>query len=87
MRLLPPQARRSAIGLVVLSVAVVAVGAALYHGQRRGGRLDDAVDDWLFTLFGRDTGNGQGWFQAGFFSGFLQQAGPEYIIVINISCQ
>ncbi|MFI9383920.1 phosphatase PAP2 family protein [Kutzneria sp. NPDC052558] len=54
MRLLPPRARRSAVGLVVLSVVVVAVGAALYHGERRAGRLDDAVDDWLFTIFGRD---------------------------------
>ncbi|QUQ69394.1 phosphatase PAP2 family protein [Kutzneria sp. CA-103260] len=53
MRLLPPQARRSAVGLVVLSVVVVAVGAALYHGQQRAGRLDDAVDDWLFTVFGQ----------------------------------
>ena len=54
MRLLPPRARRFAVGLVVLSALVVAVGAALYHGQRRAGRLDDAVDDWLFTIFGRD---------------------------------
>jgi len=54
VRLLPPRARRSAVGLVVLSVAVVAVGAVLYHGERRGGRLDDTVDDWLFTVFGRD---------------------------------
>ncbi|MEV6604431.1 phosphatase PAP2 family protein [Kutzneria sp. NPDC051319] len=54
MRLLPPQARRPAVGLVVLCAAVVAVGAALYHGQARAGRLDDAVDDRLFTIFGRD---------------------------------
>lgn len=54
MRLLPPQARRPAVGLVVLSVVVVAVGAVLYHGQRRAGSLDNAVDDWLFTIFGRD---------------------------------
>jgi membrane-associated phospholipid phosphatase len=54
VRLLPPQARRSAVGLIVVSAVVVAVGAALYHGQRRAGRLDDAVDDWLFTIFGRD---------------------------------
>jgi len=54
VRLLPPQARRPAVGLVVLSVVVVALGAALYHGERRAGRLDDAVDDWLFTIFGRD---------------------------------
>jgi membrane-associated phospholipid phosphatase len=50
---LPPQARRPVVGLVVLCAAVVAVGAALYHGQRRAGPLDDAVDDWLFTIFGR----------------------------------
>lgn len=54
MRLLPSRARRPAIGLIVLSVVVVAVGAVLYHGQRRAGRLDDVVDDWLFTIFGRD---------------------------------
>lgn len=53
MRLLPPQAGRPAVGLVVLSAVVVAVGAVLYHGQRRGGGLDNAVDDWLFTVFGR----------------------------------
>jgi undecaprenyl-diphosphatase len=51
--LLPSQARRPAVGLVVLCAAVVAVGAALYHGQRRAGPLDNAVDDWLFTIFGR----------------------------------
>lgn len=53
MSLLPPQARRPAVGLVVFSAAVVAVGAVLYHGQRRAGRLDNAVDDWLFMVFGR----------------------------------
>jgi membrane-associated phospholipid phosphatase len=53
VRLLPPQARRPAVGLVVLCVAVVAVGAALYHRQRRAGSFDNAVDDWLFTIFGR----------------------------------
>jgi membrane-associated phospholipid phosphatase len=51
--LLPPRARRPAVGLVVLCAAVVAVGAVLYHRQRRAGALDDAVDDWLFTIFGR----------------------------------
>jgi membrane-associated phospholipid phosphatase len=54
VRLLPPQARRPSVGLAVLCAAVIAVGAALYHGETRGGRLDDAVDDWLFTIFGRD---------------------------------
>jgi membrane-associated phospholipid phosphatase len=53
VRLLPPQARRPAVGLVLLSTIVIAVGALLYRGQRRGGRLDDTVDDWLFTIFGR----------------------------------
>lgn len=53
MRLLPPLARRPAVGVVVLCAAVVAVGAVLYHGQRRAGALDNAVDDWLFTIFGR----------------------------------
>lgn len=37
----------------MLSTVVVALGAVLYHGQRRAGRLDDTVDDWLFTVFGR----------------------------------
>ncbi|GAA3432436.1 hypothetical protein GCM10018954_020390 [Kutzneria kofuensis] len=41
------------VGLIVLCAAVVAVGAALYHGELRAGRLDDAVDDRLFTIFGR----------------------------------
>jgi undecaprenyl-diphosphatase len=53
VRLLPPLARRPAVGVVVLCAAVVAVGAVLYHGQRRAGALDNAVDDWLFTIFGR----------------------------------
>jgi undecaprenyl-diphosphatase len=52
--LLPVGARRPAVGLVAATTVVVAVGALLYHGQRRGGRLDNAVDDWLFTVFGRD---------------------------------
>ncbi|MFC0438503.1 hypothetical protein [Kutzneria buriramensis] len=54
MSLLPPQARRPAVGLVVVCAVVVAVGAALYHGERRAGAFDDAVDDRLFTVFGRD---------------------------------
>ena len=54
VRLLPPRARRLAGGLAVLCAVLVAVGAVLYHGQRRAGRLDDAVDDRLFTIFGRD---------------------------------
>ncbi|MFC0547133.1 phosphatase PAP2 family protein [Kutzneria chonburiensis] len=53
MSLLPPRARRPAVGLVVLCAAVVAVGAVLYHRERRAGALDNAVDDWLFTIFGR----------------------------------
>ena len=52
--LLPPRARRPAFGLAALCAVVVAVGAVLYHGQRRAGPLDDAVDDRLFTIFGQD---------------------------------
>ena len=37
----------------MVCAVVVAVGAALYHGQRRPGGLDNAMDDWLFTVFGR----------------------------------
>lgn len=54
MSLLPPWARRPAVGLVIVCAVVVAVGVALYHGQRRAGAVDSAVGDWLFTILGRD---------------------------------
>jgi undecaprenyl-diphosphatase len=52
--LLPPWARRPAVGLVAACAVLVAVGAARYHGERKAGGLDETVDDWLFTVLGRD---------------------------------